>query len=110
MLKLPGPGRRGRGRPDLGKGLPRARDELSAGGRCGSALPAVVVLLRRKREEAVKPEGSVGEDARQVSPPFPGLSPLNLPLAPQMIQQVLVSEVPCRTSPGADQRILHDIK
>lgn len=63
-----------------------------------------------EKEEAVRPERSVGEDARQVSPPFQGLSPLNLPLAPQMIQQVLVSEVPCGTSPGADQRILHDIK
>lgn len=53
----------------------------------------------RKREEAVRHERSAGEAARQVSPLFPGLSPPNLTLAPQMNQQALVSEGPGSTSP-----------
>lgn len=45
-------------------------------------------------------DGSGGEAASQVSLPVPRLSALNLPLASQMNQQVLVSGVHCDTSPG----------
>lgn len=94
MLRLLGGG----GRPNLGKGL---------GMSCWKVwLPAPCKVLGHHRHRARKKERrrsgterSVGEAARQVSPLFPGLSPPNLPLAPQMNQQALVSEGPGSTPP-----------
>lgn len=59
-------------------------------------------LSQGLREEAVMHFGNVSEPAGQASPPSPDLSALNLPLAPEMNQQVPASGVHCDTSPGTD--------
>ena len=71
-------------------------------------LTADTKLGIREQQQLLEP--SVHKASDLLSPPISGLHALNLPLVPQMNQQVPVPRVPCSTSLGEAERLMHSIK